>query len=49
MEEINLMSKSDKPFNSIEQQINKLKDQRGLLFQNEHWASHLLLIMGIMK
>ena len=46
MEEINLMPNSDKPFNSIEQQINKLKNQRGLLFQNEQWASHLLLNYG---
>ncbi len=38
--------KMDKPFRSIDQQINKLKNERGLLFENEEWAKHLLLNYG---
>lgn len=36
----------DKPFKSIDQQINILKNDRGLLFENEEWTKHLLLSYG---
>ncbi len=36
----------DKPFKSIDQQINKLKNERGLLFENEQRDKQLLLNYG---
>lgn len=37
---------TEKPFRSIDQQVNKLKIERGLLFENEEWDKQLLLSYG---
>ena len=40
------MSNTDRPFKTIYQQTEKLKNERGLLFENEQWAKKLLLHYG---
>lgn len=40
------MSNTDKPFRTIDQQIEKLKSKRGLVFANEQWAKNMLLYYG---